>query len=70
MFDRSEATFIFLWVINPLVILFYQNCSSIPQGYAAGKHEKPSYQQAQAPAKFERSPACHAPNKDCAQQEQ
>jgi hypothetical protein len=31
MFERSELSFIFLWVINPIVILFYQNCSSIPQ---------------------------------------
>lgn len=28
--DRSELSFLFLWVVNPLVILFYQNCSSIP----------------------------------------
>jgi hypothetical protein len=28
MLERSEISFIFLWVINPIVILFYQNCAT------------------------------------------
>jgi|GEM_PF-1380590 len=30
MFERGEIGFVFLWILNPIVILFYQNCSSIP----------------------------------------
>lgn len=27
LFERGEVSFIFLWVLNPIVILFYQNCT-------------------------------------------
>lgn len=27
LFEKGEISFVFLWVLNPIVILFYQNCS-------------------------------------------
>jgi len=28
--ERGEISFLFLWILNPVVILFYQNCSWAP----------------------------------------
>jgi len=30
MLARAEISFVVLWIVNPLVILFYQNCSWSP----------------------------------------
>ncbi len=30
MLERSEISFVVLWVLNPIVILFYQNCAWTP----------------------------------------
>lgn len=30
MLERGEMGFVFLWILNPIVILFYQNCSYTP----------------------------------------
>lgn len=30
MLERGEISFLFLWILNPVVILFYQNCSWAP----------------------------------------
>jgi hypothetical protein len=30
MLEKGEISFVFLWVLNPFVILFYQNCSMVP----------------------------------------
>lgn len=27
LFEKGEVSFICLWVLNPIVILFYQNCT-------------------------------------------
>lgn len=27
LFEKGEVSFIFLWILNPIVILFYQNCT-------------------------------------------
>lgn len=27
LFEKGEVSFILLWVLNPIVILFYQNCT-------------------------------------------
>jgi hypothetical protein len=27
LFEKGEISFVFLWVLNPVVILFYQNCA-------------------------------------------
>ena len=27
LFEKGEISFVFLWVLNPIVILFYQNCA-------------------------------------------
>ena len=58
MFERSEMSFIFLWVINPIVILFYQNCASIPQEHATTQisHATTTQEAVQA---ITRTPACH-----------
>lgn len=34
MLERGEISFVFLWVLNPIVILFYQNCSYTPPSRA------------------------------------
>ena len=26
-FEKGEFSFVFLWIMNPLIILFYQNCA-------------------------------------------
>lgn len=30
MLEKGVSSFVFLWVLNPIVILFYQNCSWSP----------------------------------------
>lgn len=27
LFEKGEISFVFLWVLNPIVILLFQNCS-------------------------------------------
>ncbi|MFN7729215.1 MAG: hypothetical protein ACK5P7_08670 [Bdellovibrio sp.] len=27
LFEKGEISFVFLWVLNPIVLLFYQNCA-------------------------------------------
>jgi hypothetical protein len=35
LFEKGEISFIFLWVLNPVVILFYQNCAPSQLGVAS-----------------------------------
>jgi hypothetical protein len=30
MLERGEISFLLVWVLNPLIILFFQNCSMAP----------------------------------------
>ncbi len=64
MLSRSEISFIFLWVVNPILILCFQNCSHLPEGQT----------NTQAFAKMEnaeptdsRAPACTGMGHRCTQ---
>ncbi len=52
MLSKNELSFIFLWVLNPLLILFYQNCSS-PNYRVDREDAAPVFE-----AKSQRTPAC------------
>jgi hypothetical protein len=41
MFDRGGFSFVAMLVINPIVILFYQNCSMAPVSMA--KDNRPTF---------------------------
>jgi hypothetical protein len=47
-FERGEISFLFLWVVNPLIILFYQNCSMTQQSYASPNPFRPSVELSQS----------------------
>jgi hypothetical protein len=36
MLERGEISFIFLWVLNPIMILFFQNCTWAPPAQVQG----------------------------------
>lgn len=40
MLERGEISFLFLWILNPVVILFYQNCSWAPPVTAEANNPK------------------------------
>lgn len=39
MLQKGVSSFVFLWVLNPIVILFYQNCSWVPAQRAVASQE-------------------------------
>lgn len=50
MLEKGEISFIFLWVLNPIMILFFQNCSMVPS--TATADPTPQFVEG-------RMPACH-----------
>lgn len=70
MLEKGELSFIFLWVMNPLIILFYQNCSTGPSAHAAKSPPALEKRMASAAESHEdRTPACvrAATSQTCAQ---
>lgn len=59
MLERGEISFVFLWVLNPIVILFYQNCSYTPPERAEAAAMTPAAITQPAPkAQQQRIPSC------------
>lgn len=52
MLEKGEISFIFLWILNPIMILFFQNCSMVHMDSAS---LSPQYVE-------NRAPACHGPS--------
>lgn len=69
MLEKGELSFIFLWVLNPIVILFYQNCSTLPPVHAKANAAPAIEQKRQAASADERWPGCVnvTPSKTCAE---
>lgn len=69
MIHKGELSFVMLWVINPIVILFYQNCSMVPSLSAHARNNQASppalvnLKNSAAQAAGEREPACVS--RDC-----
>lgn len=58
MLEKGELSFIFLWVLNPIVILFYQNCSSVPLHSKTAIQKHSVQQKADMASSGDRWPAC------------
>jgi hypothetical protein len=43
--SRGEVSFLLIWVINPIVVLFFQNCSSQAQLHTQEQASKISISQ-------------------------
>jgi hypothetical protein len=59
--ERNELSFLFLWVVNPIVIVFYQNCSMSENSYASS--ETPPIKIEQQLQKEQ--PPCNTDNSPC-----
>lgn len=51
MLEKGEMSFIFLWILTPVMILGFQNCSMVPLETHAENSQVAE----------NRMPACHAP---------
>lgn len=59
MLERGEISFVVLWILNPIVILFYQNCSYTPPERAEAEAMVPAAIAQPAPKmQQERTPSC------------
>jgi hypothetical protein len=62
MLEKGELSFIFLWVLNPIVILCYQNCSSTSMMHSRANVVVPIERRAEASdfslSDSARRPAC------------
>jgi hypothetical protein len=60
MLERGEISFVVLWILNPIVILFYQNCSYTPPERAEAATMMPAAIAQPAPKteQAERTPSC------------
>jgi len=73
MLNRGSFSFVAMLVINPIVILFYQNCSMSPISYA--KNPSPPVIQRQVASEAKpvladvQKPACPENKKECAKAE-
>lgn len=58
LLEKGEISFVFLWVLNPVVILFYQNCSpsQLSQASTTPTLRGPASVKAVAPAASAASP--------------
>ncbi|MEK2646926.1 hypothetical protein [Bdellovibrio sp. BCCA] len=74
MMNRGSFSFVAMLVINPIVILFYQNCSMTPVSYAKNTTPRPVVSRQIASeakpvvAEVEK-PACPENKKECAKAE-
>lgn len=50
MLGRREMSFLFLWILNPALILFYQNCSWDPPTRASAENRVQEEVSSQLPA--------------------
>lgn len=67
-FERGQISFVFLWVLNPAVILFYQNCAPSHLSQAAqSKKDAPAQQIELEINSSQREPACAGLKTNCAQ---
>ncbi|WP_374075792.1 hypothetical protein [Bdellovibrio bacteriovorus] len=73
MMNRGSFSFVAMLVINPIVILFYQNCSMTPISYA--KNTTPAVVSRQIASEAKpvvadiKKPACPEDKKECAKAE-
>ncbi|QDK39195.1 hypothetical protein [Bdellovibrio sp. NC01] len=70
MINRGGFSFVAMLVINPIVILFYQNCSMAPVSQA--KNITPAIRQVASESKpvvATIKPACEENKKDCSKAE-
>lgn len=61
-FERGQISFVFLWVLNPAVILFYQNCA--PSHLSQAAQSKKIEVEANSNL---REPACAGLKTNCAE---
>ncbi|MDG0815264.1 hypothetical protein [Bdellovibrio svalbardensis] len=69
MINRGGFSFVAMLVINPVVILFYQNCSMAPVSQAKNSPPPIAIRQVASEAKpviAKIKPACEENKKDCA----
>lgn len=71
MLNRGSFSFVAMLVINPVVILFYQNCSMAPISYAKNTTPIPVITRQVAsesqPVIADIKPVCQDDKKDCPQ---
>jgi hypothetical protein len=68
MVNKGGFSFVAMLVINPVVILFYQNCSMSPISHAQNSPPKAIVRQVASEAKpivAEVKPACDSNKKEC-----
>lgn len=72
MVNRGGFSFVAMLVINPVVILFYQNCSMTPISHAQNTTNPPAVRQIaseQGPTKVSKQeihiPGCHDKKQSC-----
>lgn len=72
MVNKGGFSFVAMLVINPVVILFYQNCSMTPISHAQNAPPKPIVRQVASEAKpviAEVKPVCNETKKECPRKE-
>lgn len=72
MVNKGGFSFVAMLVINPIVILFYQNCSMSPVSHAQNSPPKVIVRQVASEAKpvvAEAKPKCDTAKKECPRSE-